>query len=127
MPWHRRQLMEAQQVYNIQASVTEGVAALIVPEPLTMHEWGNEYFWLSEESSSISGPWESLPYQVAWLNWFGNEDIEVIDCQKAARLGYTKCVIIAVGYFTEHKKRNMIKKLLRNIINERLQKRKIIV
>jgi len=100
--------MEQLLLNNIAASVTAGVAPLMIPEPLTMNEWGKEHFWLSEESSSISGPWEALPYQVAWLNWFGNDDIEIVDCQKAARLGYTKCVMIAVGYFTEHKKRNIV-------------------
>jgi len=100
--------MEQLLLNNICSSVAAGVAPLIIPEPLTMNEWGKEHFWLSEESSSISGPWEALPYQVAWLNWFGNDDIEIVDCQKAARLGYTKCVMIAVGYFTEHKKRNIV-------------------
>lgn len=93
---------------NIKKSVEKGVSPLVVTEPLLMSEWADRFFYLSEESSSSSGKWETLPYQKALLNWFGNDDIEVIDCMKAARLGYTKCVLAAVGYFTEHKHRNIV-------------------
>ena len=93
---------------NIQAALASGMKPLIVPEPLTMEEWAEKHFYLSPESSSITGQWETLPYQRAWLNWFGNDDIEIVDCMKAARLGYTKCIMIAAGYFVEHRHRNIV-------------------
>jgi len=96
------------RINNIGCSLETGVGPLLIPEPLQMNEWGNTYFYLSEGTSSITGPWESLPYQVAWLNWFGNDDIEIVDCMKGARLGYTKCIMIACGYFIEHKKRDIV-------------------
>jgi len=49
-----------------------------------------------------------LPYQIAILNWMGNDNIRTIDWQKSARVGYTKMIMAAIGYYAEHKKRNQL-------------------
>lgn len=86
----------------------KGVVPIYTPEPLLLSEWADRHFYLSAESSSIEGRWESLPYQVAILNWMGNDNIRIIDWQKSARVGYTKCIMASIGYYAEHKKRNQL-------------------
>ncbi|MCH9835906.1 phage terminase large subunit family protein [bacterium] len=73
-----------------------------------MADWADEFFYLSPESSSIEGKWVSLPYQKAILNTIGNDDVRVVTWMKSARVGYTKCICVAVGYFAEHRKRNQV-------------------
>lgn len=73
-----------------------------------MSEWADSFFYLSPESSSIEGRWVSLPYQKAILNTIGNDDVRIVTWKKSARVGYTKCICVAIGYFAEHRKRNQV-------------------
>ena len=73
-----------------------------------MADWADQYFYLSPESSSIEGRWVTLPYQRAILNTIGNDDVRIVTWKKSARVGYTKCICVAVGYFAEHRKRNQL-------------------
>ncbi len=75
--------------------------------PMTGVEWADKHFYLSPESSYIDGKWETVPNQVAILNAMTNDAIQEVNWVKSARVGYTKCVTIAIGYFLEHKKRNL--------------------
>ncbi len=97
--------MQQEILNNIKLAVGLGVAGLFIPEPLLGSEWLDKHFYLSAESSSIEGRWICYPYQIGIANWMGNDDIEVVDVQKSARVGYTKIVIGISGYFIEHKKR----------------------
>jgi phage terminase large subunit GpA-like protein len=81
---------------------------LRVPEPLRVSDWADLNFYLSPESSSIEGRWVTLPYQKSILNVIGNDDVKIVTWMKAARVGYTKCICVAVGYFAEHRKRNQL-------------------
>ena len=91
----------------IQEAIQIGLAPWKIPIPLTCNEWANENFYLAPESSSIEGPWESLPYQIGLLNWIGNDDIAIITLKKSARVGYTKILCAGNCYLIEHKKRNV--------------------
>jgi phage terminase large subunit GpA-like protein len=93
---------------DISQAIINGIQTLFIPEPLRCSEWMDKNFYLSPESSSIQGPWKSLPYQIGPLNWIGNDNIHTIDIQKSARVGYTKWIIGGCGYFIEHKKRNVL-------------------
>jgi phage terminase large subunit GpA-like protein len=76
-------------------------------EPLTAVEWADQHFYLSAESSYIKGKWKTRPYQVAILNAMGHPDIEEVNWEKSARVGYTKLIVAVIGYFIEHKARNI--------------------
>lgn len=76
--------------------------------PLTGVEWADKYFRLPEGSSQISGHWVTQPLQVALLNMMTNDAIRELDVQKSARLGYTKCLVAAILYFVEHKRRSSV-------------------
>jgi len=88
-------------------TIKEGLRVFEVPEPLMGWEWADKYFYLSPESSGIEGRWVTLPYQKALINWFTDDDIEEVNLQKSARVGYTKCLLIALGYLIEQKRRNI--------------------
>lgn len=93
---------------RISSALKEGLKPLEKPEPLRLSEWADEHFYLSAESSYIEGAWESLPYQRAIMDCISNDDIREINFIKSARVGFTKSIIAAVGYFAEHKKRNQV-------------------
>ena len=69
-------------------------------------EWADENFYLPEGSSQISGRWVTQPLQVAPLNMMCNDAIRAVDWQKSARVGYTKCLVIATLYLSVHRSRN---------------------
>lgn len=92
---------------NVATAIQEGLKLYEAQPPLTGQEWADEYFYLSAESSGIEGKWVTLPYQIGPLNWMCDDDIEEFNWMKSARVGYTKCLLIAAGHGVEHKKRNI--------------------
>lgn len=83
-----------------------GLSPLKRKVPLTGVEWADKYFYLPEGSSQIAGRWVTQPLQVAPLNMMCNDAIREVDWQKSARVGYTKLLVAATMYLSEHKKRN---------------------
>ena len=83
------------------------LAPLKVTPPLLGSEWADKCFYLSPESSGAEGRWKCYPYQVALLNWMTSDDIEEVDIQKSRRIGYTKMLLVTVGYYVEQKIRNV--------------------
>jgi len=96
------------KVNDLTAIISRALTSLESPHPLKLSEWADQHFYLSPESSSVAGRWETLPYQKAIMNAMSNDDIEIVTWKKSARVGYTKCFCAAVGYFAEHKKRNQV-------------------
>lgn len=47
---------------RLDVSISRGLRPLKKPEPIRLSEWADKYFYLSAESSSIEGRWESLPF-----------------------------------------------------------------
>jgi phage terminase large subunit GpA-like protein len=92
---------------NIHPAISAGLQQFRIREPLTGAEWADRYFYLSPESSGIEGKWTTYPYQRALINWMTDDDIEEINLQKSARVGYTKCLLVSVGYGIEQKRRNI--------------------
>ncbi|MFY4767470.1 phage terminase large subunit family protein [Aliarcobacter butzleri] len=73
--------------------------ALLKPKPrLTGAEWADKYFYLSPESSASPGKWKTLPYQVEPINCMTDEITTQVTWKKSARVGYTKCINVAVAY-----------------------------
>ena len=93
---------------RIISAVKAGLKLLQKPEPLRLSEWLDEHFYLSAESSYIEGKWETMPYQVAIADAMSNDDIREVNWIKSARVGATKLMVGATGYFAEHKKRNCV-------------------
>lgn len=103
-----RKKVSAAQANEWAKAVRNGLLGLHRPEPLTAVEWADENFYLSSESSYHEGKWKTLPFQVAILNAMGNDEINIVNVIKSARLGYTKMLLAATGYLLEHKKRNIL-------------------
>ncbi|MCP4477843.1 MAG: phage terminase large subunit family protein [Planctomycetaceae bacterium] len=96
------------QKQALRKNIEAGLSVLAQPDPQTCVEWANENFYLSSESSYSEGKWQTAPFQVAILNAMGNDDINVVDLIKSARIGYTKMLVATMGYMAEHKKRNQM-------------------
>lgn len=92
---------------KLSEAIKRGLGFLKTKVPVTAVEWADECFYLSAESSYIKGKWLTRPYQVAILNAMGHPDIEEVNWEKSARVGYTKLIVAIVGYFIEHKVRNV--------------------
>ena len=95
-----------QNISIIQKAIERGLATLESPEPLKLSDWADENFFLSAESSYVEGPWETLPFQKSIMDCISNDDVREITFRKSARVGYTKMILAAMGYFAEHKRRN---------------------
>jgi len=94
------------QISEIMAAIERGIRTLRKPEPLRLSEWAAENFYLSAESSYVEGAWEAFPYQIGIMDAISNDDILDVTFIKSARVGYTKIILAAMGYFAEHKRRN---------------------
>lgn len=96
-PW-MRPLVEA---------VRKGLESLKKDPPMTGTVWADEHFYMSSESSYHEGKWTTEPFQVALLNAMGNDLIHELNLLKSARIGYTKMLVIDIGYKIQHKKRSV--------------------
>lgn len=83
-----------------------GLKAFGVPEPLSLSEWAEQNFYLSAESSYVEQRWVPWSFQRAIMCCISNDDIREVIWRKSARVGYTKIILAAIGYFAEHKRRN---------------------
>ena len=74
--------------------------AILRPKPrLTGTQWADKHYYLSPESSASPGKWTTLPYQVEPINCMTDDgETEQVTWWKSARVGYTKCINIAVAY-----------------------------
>lgn len=97
---------ELECVAAIEQHLARGLSSFGIPEPLRLDEWAEGHFYLSAESSYVEQRWQAWPFQRAILACIGNDDIREVDFMKSARVGYTKMILAAVGYFAEHKRRN---------------------
>jgi terminase, large subunit len=94
------------QLATLRQRLTRGLAAVGIPEPLSLEQWAGEHFYLSAESSYVEQDWSAWPYQRAIMASISNDDIREVDWQKSARTGYTKIILAAQGFFAHHKRRN---------------------
>ncbi len=76
------------------------IAARWQPPPrLSLSEWADRYFYLSAESAAEPGRWRTLPYQRGILDAITDPVVERVTLMKSARVGYTKCINAAIGYY----------------------------
>jgi len=108
MQQQKSELIGQNSKISIDESLENGLRTMHVQEPMKLSEWAEENFYLSPESSSISGAWENIPYQIGIMDCISNDDIRTITWKKSARVGYTKIIVAAIGYFAEHKKRSQV-------------------
>lgn len=72
------------------------------PPRLTLSQWADEFAILSAESSAEVGKWRTIPYQRGIMDAITDRHIESVTCQKSARVGWTKIINHAVGYFMHY-------------------------
>ena len=75
---------------------------------MTLDQWAREHFYLSAESSYVEQRWTPWTFQRAIMACISNDDIEEVTFIKSARVGYTKMILAAMGYFADHKRRNQV-------------------
>ncbi len=91
---------------GIQEAITRGLESLASPPPMSLSQWSADHFYLSAESSYVEQRWEAFPYQPAILDAMSNDDIQEVVFKKSARVGYTKMILAAMGYFAHLRRRN---------------------
>ena len=88
------------------AAIQRGLQSIRIPQKLPLSQWADRHFYLSEESSAVEGPWESLPFQRAMMDCMGSRAVRIVDVWKCARIGYTKMLLALTAYNVTHFKRN---------------------
>lgn len=89
----------------IAKAVRAGLMSLRAPRPAWLSEWAQEHFHLSPESSHTQGQWKAYPFQIALLDWMGDDAIEELDVKKSKRVGYTKMLLALIAYNIAHRRR----------------------
>lgn len=69
------------------------------PAALDLSAWAEAHFMLSVESSAEPGRWRTLPYQRGLMDAFTDPTVTQISMMKSARIGWTKCLNAAIGYY----------------------------
>jgi len=86
---------------SVDAIALKALAALRPPRRLHLSEWADEKFYLSAESAADPGRWKTLPYQREPMDAITDSRIEQVTFMKSARVGFTKILNAAVGYYME--------------------------
>lgn len=77
-------------------------AAWAPPPRLTLSQWADRHAILSAESSAEVGRWRTIPYQRGIMDAITDRNIESVTCMKSARVGWTKIINHAVGFFMHY-------------------------
>lgn len=72
------------------------------PPKLSLTEWADAFAVLSAESAAEPGKWRTIPYQRGIQDAVTDPRIERITVMKSARVGYTKIIGNAIGYFIHY-------------------------
>ncbi len=73
------------------------LALLRPPAALTLSEWAERNFVLADGSSARPGRFRLWPFQREILDAIGDPAIERVTVVKPTRVGYTKCLVAAIG------------------------------
>lgn len=84
---------------SLDALVRDIMSGFRPPKKLSLSEWADEYAYLSPESSAETGKWRCFPYQRGMMDAFTDPSVEYIVVMKSARVGYTKMIDHAIGYY----------------------------
>lgn len=87
---------------SLDVLVKAAFASFVPPPKLTLSQWAEEYAYLSAESAAEPGKWRNLPYQVGIMDAITDPRVERVTVIKSARVGYTKIVGHALGYFMHY-------------------------
>lgn len=90
----------------ITRSIRAGLEGLRALPPMRLGDWAAKHFVLAGESSHQRGGWEAWPFQVAILDWMGDDDIHELDVLKSKRVGYTKMLTASIGFDAAYRRRN---------------------
>jgi phage terminase large subunit GpA-like protein len=83
--------------YPIAELVRTTLALLRPPPALTLSEWAERNFVLADGSSARPGRFRLWPFQREILDAIGDPAIERVTVVKPTRVGYTKCLVAAIG------------------------------
>lgn len=72
---------------------------LVPPTDMTLTEWSIAYGQLSKETSAKTGSFAPYPWQRGIMDAISDPDVEEVVVMKSARVGYTRCLDFAIGYF----------------------------
>ena len=86
-------------------AVRRGLAPLRAAAPTRLSDWAQRAFYLSGEGSHTQGQWDAYPFQIAPLDWMGDDAIEELDVKKSKRVGYTKMLLALVAFNASHRRR----------------------
>lgn len=85
---------------SLRAALKSAVKRSLQPPPkLTLSEWASRYGVLSRETSAQTGRFRPFPYQVGMMDAITDPAVTRVTVMKSARVGYTKMLDLAVGYF----------------------------
>lgn len=87
---------------NFTAALIQRRADIRPPEPLSLSEWANRYAVLSKETSAQTGKFRSFAYQDGIMDAITDPAVTQVSLMKSARVGYTKILDHAIGYYLAH-------------------------
>lgn len=91
---------------DVEEAWRKGIAEFGQPDPISYPTWAEKHFYLSRESSYGESRWKAWPFQTAIMACMANDDIEELDVEKSARVGYTKMFLGLICYNSHHRRRN---------------------
>lgn len=100
--------MQPQPPSDVDAIIARARKAWLPPKRLSLSQWGEDHFVLSSETAAEPGRFRALPYQRGILDAITDPSVMRVTWQKSARVGYTICLSVAIGYFIEHEPTSML-------------------
>jgi terminase, large subunit len=87
---------------GLEAIISKAFGFFLPPPKLKLSEWAEKFAFLSAESAADPGKWRNIPYQVGIMDAISDPRIERVTVMKSARVGYTKIIGHAIGYYIHY-------------------------
>ena len=86
---------------NVVAADLRIAAAWRPPRRLSLADWADRNYVLPAGDAN-AGRWRTIPYQRGPMDAITDPTIERVTWMKSSRVGYTRALLAAIGYFIEH-------------------------
>jgi phage terminase large subunit GpA-like protein len=91
----------------VSSLLSSALSKIEIDAPEIPYRWADNNFYVVKGTTDVPGPWLSFGYQRGMLGMFCGDAVTRVILKKCKRIGYTKCISIALAKFITEQRRSV--------------------